>query len=104
IGPALMLPAGAAAFAAVMAFDVGSDSVPNTGMALVHQGERIIPGAQNERITQALEGGGGGGGNHFHYSPTISGIDGASVSGMARAHGNVFMRQAARLMRLNGGQ
>lgn len=104
IGPVLAPAAAAAAFAAVAAFDVGSDSVPSTGLAVVHARERIIPGDQNERITQALEGGGSGGSNHFHYSPTITGIDGASVSGMARQHGNVFMRQAQRMMRLNGGQ
>lgn len=37
----------AAATAAVGAFEYGTDYVPKTGMALVHQGERIIPASQN---------------------------------------------------------
>jgi hypothetical protein len=39
-------------------YDVGSDYIPQTGWNLNHEGERIIPSDQNERITQALEGGG----------------------------------------------
>ena len=104
IGPILAPIAAGVAFAAVAAFDVGSDYVPKTGMAVIHQGERIIPSGQNAQITQALAGGksGQGGDNHFHYSPNITGIDGASVAGMARQHGQTFMRQAHRQMRLMG--
>jgi hypothetical protein len=39
-------------------YDVGSDYIPQTGWNLNHVGERIIPSDQNERITQAIEGGG----------------------------------------------
>lgn len=107
IGPVLAPVAAATAFAAVAAFDVGSDSIPHTGMAMIHANERIIPSSQNERITKALEGGAGGssgGSNHFHYSPQISAIDGASVASMASSHSQTFMRQASRMMRLQGGQ
>lgn len=38
-------------------YDVGTDSVPRTGMAVIHQRERIMPSDQNERITRALENG-----------------------------------------------
>jgi len=38
-------------------YDVGTDAVPRTGMAVIHQGERIVPSDQNERITRAVESG-----------------------------------------------
>lgn len=39
-------------------FAIGADYVPRDGFAMIHRGERIMPSDQNERITQALEGGG----------------------------------------------
>jgi hypothetical protein len=36
-------------------FNVGADSIPHTGMAVIHAGERIMPSDQNERITRAIE-------------------------------------------------
>jgi hypothetical protein len=39
-------------------YDIGTDSVPHDGFAMIHAGERIIPSDQNERLTTALEGGG----------------------------------------------
>jgi hypothetical protein len=36
-------------------YDVGTDYIPATGINLNHQGERIIPSDQNERITRAIE-------------------------------------------------
>ena len=52
-----MEKAGRAHFAATAAqFDIGTDFVPGTGMAVIHQGERIIPSDQNERITRMVEG------------------------------------------------
>src|SRR6185437_11637828 len=53
-------------------FDIGTDFVPRTGMAVIHHGERIFPSDQNERITRAIEGGGtmqadsGSGDVHLH--------------------------------------
>lgn len=38
-------------------YDIGTDYVPGTGMALVHKGERVTPSDQNERITRAMESG-----------------------------------------------
>lgn len=49
----------------VGSFDTGTDYVNRTGMALVHQGERIIPasGASSGRSAQVM---GGGGETHLH--------------------------------------
>ena len=96
IGPILAPIAAGVAFAAVAAFEEGTDYVPRTGLAVLHEGERVSSRPENEAISHALAGGGSGanGDSHFHYSPQISGIDGASVAGMARQHGNVFFRQA----------
>jgi len=41
-------------------YAVGTDAVPRTGMAEIHQGERIVPSDQNERITRAIENGADG--------------------------------------------
>src|SRR5579885_590899 len=40
-------------------FDIGTDYVPRTGLAVIHEGERIVPSDQNERITRAIESGSG---------------------------------------------
>lgn len=47
--------AGRSQFTAVAGFAIGTDSVPETGYALIHQKERIMPSDQNERITRAVE-------------------------------------------------
>src|SRR5579884_1056214 len=60
-------------FSAAM-FDIGTDYVPRTGLAVIHEGERIVPSDQNERITRAIESGSGvmpadtgsGGDTHLH--------------------------------------
>jgi fatty acid-binding protein DegV len=36
-------------------YDIGTDYVPRDGMAMIHEGERIVPSDQNERITSAME-------------------------------------------------
>ncbi|QNI34538.1 hypothetical protein H7849_11945 [Alloacidobacterium dinghuense] len=38
-------------------YAVGTDSVPRDGFAFIHEGERIMPSDQNERITSAIENG-----------------------------------------------
>ena len=44
----------------VPAFDVGADYLPHDMLALVHQGERILPAADNRQLMQLLGGAGGG--------------------------------------------
>ena len=66
-------------------FDIGSDSVPRDGMAMIHEKERIMPSDQNERITRAIENGGDrrpvqsqgagwSGDIHVHAMDTKSGV------------------------------
>jgi len=88
VGPFLAPVAAAGAFAAVVAFDslssfdVGTNYVPHDMVAQIHQGERIIPAADNRALMNAVNGGGGGGGGggpdvHVH----VHAMDAASVLG-----------------------
>lgn len=36
-------------------YAAGTDSVPSTGLAVIHENERIVPSDKNERITRAME-------------------------------------------------
>jgi hypothetical protein len=61
----------------IPSFDVGTNSVPQDMLAMVHQGEAIVPKAYND---------GGGGGHTFHMPITVDArgsIDPAQVE----AHG-----------------
>ena len=81
VGPALAPEAAALAFAKTAAFavfDVGTPYVPNTGIAMVHQGEAIIPASMNKNGL----GGMGGGDTHFH----VSAIDAQSVQQFFQTH------------------
>lgn len=68
VGPFLAPPAAAAAYAGVMAFDaltsfdVGTNFVPSNMVAQLHQGERVIPAADNSALMSALGGAGGNSG------------------------------------------
>ncbi|HUZ72678.1 MAG TPA: hypothetical protein VMU87_06815, partial [Stellaceae bacterium] len=73
----ILAPAAAAgAFAAVMAFDTGSWSVPATMPAIVHAGEMIIPAD----MAASIRGGGGLGGSVTVNLGGISNIDARSVA------------------------
>lgn len=110
VGPVLGAAAAAATFSGIMAlaaFEKGGivgDGPAGFGTEvpiLAKPGERVLSNQQTQKFDSLVSSGASQqGGNHFHYSPTISGIDGASVSGMARSYGNVFLQQAMRQMRL----
>jgi len=76
IGPALGAAAATATFGAIEAysamasFDVGTNYVPRDMPAMVHQGERIIPRADNAQLMDALRGNLGqhGGGQTIHQT------------------------------------
>jgi hypothetical protein len=74
VGPILAPPAAAAAFAAVLAFE-GGGVMPRTGMAVLHENERIYTPDQGAKLDKLTDGGGGrpNGPMHFHYTPNISG-------------------------------
>lgn len=74
----------ATAIALIPKYEMGTDFVPYTGLAVVHQGERIIPASQN---TPGGGGGGkGGGGGTIH----IHAIDGASVKRVFTTHADLI--------------
>ena len=104
VGPFLAPIAAAGAFAAVEAFEQGG-IVGGRGAVpiLAHAGERVLTPSQTrnvERIANQDNSSNSSQANHFHYSPQISGIDGASVESMARKHSATFTREAMRQLRL----
>jgi hypothetical protein len=98
LGPLAAIPAAgayavvAAKTALIPSFDIGSNYVPSTGLAMVHQGERILPAADNSQLMSALNGGGAGGGDTYNISVPISGnfSDGDSFG---RKVGNAIAQQ-----------
>lgn len=74
-----MLAAVIGLIAGVPSFDVGTDYVPKTGLALVHQGERIITAADNARGVGTT-------------NVTIHAADAASFERMLRNNDNALVR------------
>lgn len=81
------MAAQATMFGALASFDVGTNFVPRDMVAQIHEGERVIPAADNAAIMSALSGsgrpganpfadGGAGGGGVHHW--TIHAMDAAS--------------------------
>ena len=66
----------------VGSFDVGTDYVPRTGLALIHQGERIIPAADN---AAGRFGGGTTVTNNFHLSGPVDARTQAQIAAQAAA-------------------
>lgn len=97
VGPALGAIAAAATWAGVMAFESlaafeRGGLVPDTGIAMLHGGEMVLPANISQPLQQAIQSGDGFGGNQFHlYATTqISAIDGPSVHRMLALHGDVI--------------
>lgn len=91
LGPAAAGPAAAgeasvlAQLAAVPKFETGTDYVPQTGLAIVHEGERIIPAAQNK---------GGQGAMSPSFVFPITAWDGQSVARWLQAGGADLLAKA----------
>lgn len=70
IGPIIAPIAAGVAFAAVSAydsFDIGTPYVPKTGLALIHEGERITTAEDNRKLNSSRNSGSVGGGDvHLH--------------------------------------
>jgi hypothetical protein len=70
-GPATaaILATKAVSTGAFASFALGSDYIQQTGLAMIHQGERIVPQKTNQDLTSALSGSNGGGGVvHVHFN------------------------------------
>lgn len=105
IGPALAPIAGAAAFAAVMAFEQGG-IVPQDTYAMVHKQEMVLPAHISNFIMNAAGGstGDGSGGHHFVYAPTVHAVDAEGVDRMLTKHGDTFNKHVNKhLRRMNLG-
>lgn len=61
-------------------YDIGTDSVPYDGMAMIHQNERIVPSDQNERITKAIESQTSSSYTHANYISAMQSRDARSGS------------------------
>jgi hypothetical protein len=62
---------------------VGTDYVPQTGLALVHQGEAIIPASANP----AAASGGSSGGSPMAVSFNVSALDSVGVQAFFNRYG-----------------
>jgi len=99
MGPAAAAPAfGAegmvvAQSLGIAGLDVGTDYVAKTGLAVIHQGEAVVPAEANTPFT------GGTGGQQV--SLTINAIDAKSFSSLIRDNPSVFATMIKRAMRDN---
>ncbi len=94
-GPEVSAPAAVAEYSKIMGWGFGlggaglaqgTNFVPSDMMTLIHQGERVVPAADNSAIMSALNGGSGGGGIVINQNITVNAVDGPSVV----AHANKF--------------
>jgi hypothetical protein len=88
--------AGAAAFAAVMSFEVGG-KIPGAGPVPIvgHGGETVVTKALTDRVESAERGGSGGkqSGNHtFNFNPQIHALDAEGVDRVLQKNNTVFQR------------
>jgi hypothetical protein len=104
MGPAL----GALAFASVMAFAGGTDSVPGMGKgdhipAMLEPGEGVVPGGVMDGLRSMARSGNMGGGKtyHLHHNPTyhVSTIDGDGIRGVLDKHSQEFTKHMTNQLR-----
>lgn len=80
-----------AATLALASFAAGTDYVPRTGFALLHEGEAVTPASENR----------GGGGVHVHFN--VSAMDAPGVQSFLDQHGEKIARTVQRQVRRRGG-
>jgi hypothetical protein len=66
--------------ASAASYDIGTDSVPHDGIAIIHHRERIMPSDQNERITRAVESQSSLSTSHANYLSTMRSKEARSSS------------------------
>lgn len=84
-----------AATAGAARFELGG-IVPQTGLALVHQGERILPASMSGR------GLGAPGGITVVVNHSVNAVDAESFQGTIRKHGTMIGNEVARVLRRKG--
>lgn len=98
VGPELAPEAAMVAYMDVMsmapaAFALGG-IVPATGLALVHQGERVLPAS--------MSGTGDFGGPAVHVHLNVNAIDSHSFQGTIKRHGNMIGNEVLRVLKKRG--
>jgi hypothetical protein len=101
IAAAPVLAAGA--FAAVMAFEGGTDGVPGIGRsdvvpAMLTPGEGVVPGGVMDGLRNMARNGGFDQGNHMHihgltYAPNIQALDADGVDAVLDKHEGKFQQR-----------
>lgn len=66
--------------ASAASYDIGTDSVPHDGIAMIHKHERIMPSDKNERITRAVESHASMSATHASYQSAMRAKDARSNS------------------------
>lgn len=79
---------GAIAYGMIKGYAVGTDYVPQTGLAMLHQGEAVIPAEDNR------------GGSGDTYQINITAMDGADVKRMFMKHGSTIVDSLSRQRRV----
>lgn len=105
VGWLLAPPAAAAAFAAVAAFDsfdVGTPYVPSTGLAMIHEGEAIVPKGKAQAWREGDLGLGGGGETHLHFH--ANSLDPKSAAGYFKDNAPHIAKAVMSHMRNGGGR
>ena len=75
----------------IPSFDVGTWSVPTDMLAMVHQGEIVVPQAFSDKARQLLSGEGAGRPQNINVNYQVNAIDGKSVKSMLKDHGRVIV-------------
>lgn len=76
-----------------MGYQHGTDYVPKTGLAVVHQGEKIIPASQNN---------GGGGGGGVYIGTYIANVEATDVDSFEKKYGGTIQDINRKSLRSRG--
>jgi hypothetical protein len=87
-----------APIAAVAKYDIGTNFVPQDGLAYLHRGEEVIPA--NKRGS----GYSGGGGITVVVNHSVSAVDAASFQGHIRRHSNMIANEVTRALKRKGAR
>lgn len=89
------MASAAAAFAPMAALAQGTNELPRDMIVQAHEGERVMPKADNRKLFEVLSqatGGGQGGGIHLHSSPVFNGNQTSMWQHMVDNHEREMMR------------